>query len=470
MSAHESDAALRRLNYFNGQRLAAGDLRAEQGYHMGMRRVLNRSLYSPGIVVGLEVVPTDPASQDPQDKHRVIVRHGLAFDHLGREIFLPVDVKVQVMGAPRSAPGVVFGNLLVVSYRETRQFPAQGQCVSGAPYRPCGGDQPWGAPTRLVADAVFEFLDSWPSDDSGKIVLTQVELDDQCKVVRTSPGVRRYAVPAKPQTVRALALEGEKDIADGTGKMLHFHVDGGFPEQVLLFLRGRLFSPLYYTEVGEHHHAIALTSAAGGGIAAHSHQLDLSSIKLQDAGEHRHELWGLADDDQEGAFELGSVSKPNAKRLTGEDGFSGGVANGEIKPGGKHTHTVDASSVTATKEANNVPPHTHEVSGNSAKTGMLPAMRIGAPYTFIDDLKVLLDGKDVTQQICEQLRDRPQQASQWDKLGDGSAGHALCSPEGTGEIDLLRLGHEIGLGAHTLEFRIGAPKAGGQLQYNLYVS
>lgn len=472
MSANESDDALRRLNYFNGQRLAASDLRAEQGYHMGMRRVLNRSLYSPGIVVGLEVVPTDPASPDPQDKHRVIVRHGLAFDHLGREIFLPVDVKVQVMGAPRSAPGVVFGNLLVISYRETRKFPAQGHCVSGAPYRPCSGDQPWGAPTRLVADAVFEFLDSWPSDDSGKIVLTQVELDDQCRVVRTSPGVRRYAVPAKPQTVRALALEGEKDIAYGSGnsKILHFHIDGGFPEQVLLFLRGRLFSPLHYTELGQHQHSISFKTSLAGGVPAHTHQLDLASIKLQEAGEHRHELWSLVDDDDEGALEVGDKDGDLLERITGEGGGMGGKANAEIKPGGKHTHNIDPGSVPDSKEGGAVPNHQHQVSGDTGAAGMLPAMRNGAPLSYVNDLKILLDGKDVTQQVCEQLRDRPQQAAQWDKLGDGTANHALCGPEGTGEIDLLRLGHEMGLGAHTLEFRVGQQNSGGLVQYNLYVS
>jgi hypothetical protein len=163
MSANPPDEALQRLNYFNGQRLLAGDLRAEQGHHVGMRRVLNRSLYSAGIVVGLEVVKISPATA-PEDKHRVIVRKGLAFDHLGREIFLPEDVKVQVMGAPSTSKGVVFGNLLAVSYYESRKFPTRDGCTVGAPYRPCSGDLAWGAPTRIVADAVFEFLDSWPGD------------------------------------------------------------------------------------------------------------------------------------------------------------------------------------------------------------------------------------------------------------------------------------------------------------------
>ena len=70
MSANPSDDALQRLNYFNGQRLAAADFRAEQGHHMGMRRVLNRSLYSPGIVVGLEVVPVPQEVQPARSAGR----------------------------------------------------------------------------------------------------------------------------------------------------------------------------------------------------------------------------------------------------------------------------------------------------------------------------------------------------------------------------------------------------------------
>src|SRR5712675_1320821 len=115
MYANPPDDPRERLNYFNGQRLAASDFRAEQGHHTGMRRVLNRSLYSPGIVAGLEVELPKPRPPELADKHSVIVKRGLAFDHLGREIFLPADIAVQVMGAPSTTEGLVFGNLLVIS-------------------------------------------------------------------------------------------------------------------------------------------------------------------------------------------------------------------------------------------------------------------------------------------------------------------------------------------------------------------
>jgi hypothetical protein len=471
MNADQSDDALQRLNYFNGQRLAAGDFRAEQGHHTGMRRVLNRSLYSPGIVVGLEVVlPPAKNPPDPQDQHRVVVKRGLAFDHLGREIFLPVDVAVQVMGAPRSAPGVVFGNLLVVSYRESRRFPAQSQCAVSAPFQPCSGDLAWGAPTRIVADAIFEFVDSWPSDDSGKVVLSQIELDDKCKVVRTSPGVRRYAVPAKPQTVRPLSLEGEKDIAAGAGKTLHFHIGGGFPEQAVLHLRGRLFNPLHYTEVGRHHHVLALETREKGFVAAHTHAMDLAGMKLNPDGDHRHEIWAASDDGESGSLDFGDDDDATQFRVTGEGGGLGGRAKMEVKPSGPHSHTIDATTVPSTKAAGEVPNHKHAIEGATNDAGMKPAMRSGAGYTYPDDVKVLFDKIDITAAICEQLSARPGQAGRWAKLGDGTDKHALCEPDGTGEIDLLRLGYEIGLGPHTLDFQIQMAGAGGQLQYNLYVS
>jgi hypothetical protein len=472
MSANQSDDALQRLNYFNGQRLAAADFRAEQGHHLGMRRVINRSLYSPGIVVGLEVIPAQSNPPDLLDKHRVVVKHGLAFDNLGREIFLPVDVAVQVMGAPRSAPGVVFGNLLVVSYRETRRFPAQGQCSIGAPFRPCSGEVAWGAPTRIVADAVFEFVDSWPSDESGKIVLSQIELDAKCTVVRTSPGVRRYAVPAKPQTVRPISLEGEKDIAfgSGNGKTLHFHIDGGFPEQALVYLRGRHFSELHYTEIGQHHHALLLDTKLIGAVPAHVHHLDLTNVKLNPGGDHRHEIWSASDDGESGSIDYGDADDLTQFRSTGEGGVLGGRANMEVKPSGPHAHTIDATTVPDTKPGGEVPAHKHGIDGQSQDTGMLPGLRTGAAYTYPNHVKVLVDGIDVTVAICQQLSAKQGQAGRWLTLGDGTDTHALCTPEGTGAIDLLRLGYEIGLGPHTLEFRIEKAGGGGLLQYNLYVS
>lgn len=457
MTANTPDEALQRLNYFNGQRLAAADLRTEQSYHMGMRRVLNRSLYSPGIVVGLEVEPARSTPPDPADKHRVIVRRGLAFDHLGREIFLPVDVAVQVMGAPSSTAGVVFGNLLVVSYREMRKFPAQMNCMVGAPYRACGGDLAWGAPTRVIADAVFEFLDSWPSDESGKIVLSQIELSKSCEVVRTSPGVRRYAVPAKPQTVRNVSLEGEKDMDRSNPKVLYFHVDNGYPESVKLYLRGRHFPSLYYTELGRHRHPLNLGTSTVNYDLNHTHQA--SGGTTSSDGSHTHSFIVDSGEDKGGI----DVNSTDGDFITG---------NNPIQPAGAHTHTL--VGLTLSRELSDWN-HAHNVVGSSDDEGAtdVPA-RSGKPaLSLLADLMVFLNGQPVTEQICQQLEARPGEAGKWRVVVGGVVrmnGTSLSQPDGTGEIDLLKLGVEIGLGQHKLEFRVPDADVGGTLQYNLYVS
>lgn len=474
MNAPLLDDPRSRLNYFNGQRLAASDLRTEQGHHLGMRRVLNRSLYSPGVVTGLQVEPDRADPTNPADKswrHRVVVRRGLAFDHLGREIFLPQDMSVQVMGAPSTTPGEVFGNLLTIAYREQRQHPSNERCSVGAACRPCGGSSlAWGAPTRILADAVFEFLDAWPTDDSGRVVLGQVELNKSCEVVQVLQGVRRYAQPVKPQTVRAISLEGEKDVALGNAKLLHFHIDGGFPESASLYLRARLFNTLYYTELGQHLHHMAFNTVIGG-ASQHRHSIDLSQVTTGEANPptHRHAIFADTDDSQSGSIEVGGNADQNDVQLTGDGGVRGGQANMSVSPSGAHTHVLAGGVNPLSSPPDQTTAHVHAINNDTQSTGLLPAARSGAPLTYLNDLRVLLDGQDVTSLICTQLSARPGQAGQWTKLGDGSANHALAHADGTGEINLLQLGMELGLGPHTLEFRVLQAHVGGNLQYNLYV-
>ena len=103
-----SEKPLERLNYFNGQRLEAGDLRLEQEYHIRVRRWLNKSLYSAGIGRGLEVraIPPDPVKQDPP---RVGVSLGLAIDDDGREIILLEEALIEVCSYSGSGESTVVG-------------------------------------------------------------------------------------------------------------------------------------------------------------------------------------------------------------------------------------------------------------------------------------------------------------------------------------------------------------------------
>ncbi|MFT3801590.1 MAG: hypothetical protein QM766_10260 [Burkholderiaceae bacterium] len=451
MTAMPIDDALDRLNYFNGQRLAAADLRTEQRHHIGMRRVLNRSLYSSGIVSGLEVMP------DPTSTHRVIVGRGLAFDNQGREIFVPVDTPVQVMGTPSSGNGVVFGNLLVVSYREARQNVVTSGCTVPAG-KPCSGDLAWGAPTRVVAQPVFEFLDARPADDSGKVVLAQLELSKTCDVVRVLSGVRRYAMQAKPQTVRALSLEGEKDIDHANRKDLVFHIIDGFPASVTLYLRGRTFSSLFYSETGRHAHDLALDTQDTEFDLRHAHQA--SGGTTDEQGEHTHSF--IVDDGEvKGGIDVNS---------TNGDFIQG---NNPIQLAGKHTHGL--TGLTLSTELSDWSHH-HHISGATRSTGLTGApSRTDKPaLSTFKDLTIFLDDQPITAQVCDQLEAIPGQAGLWrvePTPGDVRMnGATLSLPDGTGEIDLLKLGIEIGLGPHTLSFRVNDADVGGQLQYNLYVA
>ncbi|MFL6623133.1 MAG: hypothetical protein ACJ8NR_11125 [Sulfurifustis sp.] len=452
MSANQSDDALQRLNYFNGQRLAAGDFRAEQDYHMAMRRVLNRSLYSPGIVVGLEVEP------DKADKHRVIVRHGLAFDHLGREIFIPVDVSVQVMGVPSSMPGVVFGNLLVVSYREMRKHPAQMNCMVGAPYKPCSGDLAWGAPTRIVADAMFEFADSWPSADSGKVVLSQIELSKSCEVVRTLPGVRKYAMPAKAGRTRALALVGEDDIAPGVAKLLRFHIADGFPDRVILYLKGGVFTPFWYSEIAKHTHTPRVRVKDNQLVVNINHTHTIEGQMSKDGG-HKHSYWKADKDESGGIDHTNTPIGHHDTRLEKEDD-----PDNPFVVSGAHQHDLSNIKVSAPNPTSftlvpDFSPSTIDDTGHGA------GMRVGAAYDYFKEMAVKLDGVDVTAQILAQMPTFAQ-------LGVGNSAtpaNEAFVKDGTPAIDLSILGIDLLPGAHTLEFSVPPGKGGGKLYYNLYI-
>jgi hypothetical protein len=453
MSANPADEALARLNYFNGQRLAAGDFRSEQGYHLGMRRVLNRSLYSAGIVTGLEVEP------DKSDAHRVVVRDGLAFDPLGREIYVPADVSVLVTGTPSTTPGEVFGNLLAVSYRETRAFPTSTSCVAATPR---GGEVVWGAPTRVIADAVFEVLDGWPAADSGKVVLAQIELSKTCEVVRCSPGVRKYAVPVKAGRTRVLSLVGDGDVAPDCPKVLHFHVADGLPERAQLYLRGGKISSLWYSELAKHTHELDLTIAGVNPWRvdfSHTHTL-LGA--MTESGAHRHSYH------KDNANDAGGIKHSSAAWQTDPNDFKVKENDGTnpIEISGAHTH--DLSTLTFSEPT---PSSSFTLTPDFSKSsieasGMEPGMRGGQrAYDYFKELKIKLDDTEVTENILEQLATLAQ-------LGVGESTTPDSEPfvtDGTAAIDLLLVGVDLLPGAHTLEFVVPNGKGGGKLFYALYI-
>lgn len=443
---------IERVNYFNGERLDARDYRAAADYQIRVRRLINRWLFSPGIARGLEV------TRDPTDTHRVRVAPGLAFDVMGREIIVLEQTSVPVYGVPSTSPGFVLGNFLVASYVEERGEPAGDSCqVSPSS---CGCTIAWNGPTRIREGVKFEIVDAWPTAASGRVVLAQLELKQGCEVAGIHSKVRKYAMPIKPAKVRAVTLEGEKDIDKDNAKRLLFQVDGSYPDAVTLHLRASKFSTLFYTELGQHTHGITATAADVAKNLAHTHGLT-QDAKTNMTGEHKHDYWTDGAETSGGIDVNGIQDRANDIKNTDDSA---------IKPAGNHEHVINALSLDKGKYDDNVAQwtHTHTITATATATGVTDvAARAGTSWKYVSNLQVRFDGVDITPGILAQLAGRdPVKWAPGTNLGDGTATHVLVT-EGTKEIDLLQLVDDCGPGEHTLEFRV--PAGGGQLHYNLYV-
>jgi hypothetical protein len=282
--------------------------------------------------------------------------------------------------------------------------------------------------------------------------------------VRVLPGVRRYAVPVKPQKVSPVSIEGEKNIDASNPKVLVFHVNGGYPESAFLYLRAREFSSLFYSEMGQHKHTAAIAINPKKFDLTHNH--DIGNTTTDPAGDHAHSLKITTDDADVDYGNPSGISIEVEDERPSEfwDGYIGGVP--------AHSHALNNIIVNNTPLEVNV---TLTGSATVNNTGVTDHdIRVGnkKALTYFKGLKIKLNGVSVTDLILDQLRAKPGQAADWPELGDGLPSHKLASSEGTGEIDLLKLGVEIGLGSHKLEFFLDPAIAdnGGNLQYNLYLS
>lgn len=451
MSVHEPP--IERVNYFNGELLDARDYRAAADYQIRVRRLVNSWLYSPGIARGLEV------TRDPNDKHKVRVAAGLAFDFMGREILVLEQTSVPVYGVPSTTPGFVMGNFLVVSYVEERGEPSNDAGCSVNPGS-CGCTISWNGPTRIREGVKFEVVDSWPTDATGRIVLAQIELAKGCEVTGIYTKVRKYALPIKPAKVRAVSLEGEKDIDKDNGKRLLFQVDGSYPDAVTLVLRASKFSSLYYTELGKHTHTLTATSSTANKNLAHTHHLT-KDANADNNGLHTHDYW--VDQGQTfGGINVDDIQDRASDRHNTD--------SSAIKPAGDHGHvikTIDLDKGVFDDGVSNFN-HNHTITATAADTGVTDlSARAGVSLQYVNDLHVWFDGVDITSAVLDQLAGRdPVKWPAGSKLGDGTATHVLVT-DGTKDLDLLQLVDDCGPGEHTLEFKVLS--GGGQVHYNLYV-
>lgn len=132
----ERYSGVKRVHYFDGKLLGIDDLRDEQEYYIGKRRLHNRALHGPGVVEGLAVrlqADTTPPT--------VLVEPGFALDPQGREIVLaePLAIAMDDGTSPR---------LVAIECAERLTNPVPGPDAETAAYARVEE----GAAIRLVGD------------------------------------------------------------------------------------------------------------------------------------------------------------------------------------------------------------------------------------------------------------------------------------------------------------------------------
>lgn len=511
---------LERLNYYNGQRLEAGDLKLEQEYHIRTRRWLNKSLYTTGIASGLDV-------RAEIGTRTIIVSPGLALDAEGREILLLEEARLTVPGKPhkkaQGSDATVEGLYLTIRYNEESIHEERNCCVPQSEGSKQNGNRPaWGGPARVQAKPQFNWRDSLPYESSGEVLLAQVELTPDCSQVhQVNTGVRQYVGAASDAKVRQYALEGERHIDKKNPGRIYFHIRGRQPKAVTLYLRAEQFSTLYYTELGKHSHSATVTGSTQGANPSltkqntkHKHGAGALIASAGATADHTHQLMarkgyighgpentGLAAFfliEREWAIDVGPNIGPLGNVIpfvksliapetdTVVDNILDDVG-GAIDGGGTHTHSITGE--TRDDEGFEYH-HTHTLSGSGATgdAGITdpspppPALqaysaRSGAPLSFVNDLKVKIDGRPVTTDIVAQLKaaDPIWNTSSQDKLGNGLGNHPLVADPvtrrgGTGEIKLDFLPNVFFLeGEHAIELSVEGEGNGGRILYNLYV-
>ena len=474
-----NEKPIERLNYFNGQRLQAADLKLEQDYHLRVRRWLNRSLYPSGIADGLVVakVPGVP---------RVRIGPGLAIDTMGREIIL-IDEHEETVPGAHDLNNLPLAMYLTIRYGEEVLARQEACCT------PVNGSQnkvAWGGPSRVLAEPVFEWSRDRPHESSGKVLLAYVALGKTCTEVNVlDTTVRTNIGTASAAKVKQYALEGIRDIDPLNPGVVVFHIRGQQPNSVTLYLKAEAFPSYYYTEVGTHTHTLKLDGGVTTGgptpaISVETHDHDLVhldgtagpvSTESENSGTgHSHNLntriKGKHSNETNGWI---NVAVTDLDPTSGQ-GFSAEVlpiVGGSISGGG-HTHDIPAKAGGRAIQYN----HSHAVSptGSIDDAGIGPRARATQKLTFVDTIKVTLTAlsgnvtNDITTEILDQLAAAD---AQWvgKSLGNRGPGHVLATM-GTGPVrlDFLR-GVRLSEGGYRLEMSVAGDGNGGRIHYNLYV-
>lgn len=463
-----NEKPIERLNYFNGQRLEAEDLRLEQEYHMRIQRWLSKSLFSPGWADGYDV------SIDESDRKHVIVKPGLALDDLGRAIVLVAERKLTVQ-----AP------YLCVRYAERTAAPQGSGCTvrTGASAKPAASD----GPSRIVAEPEFVWRRHYPTNDTREIMIARLDVDDACKVARVAEGPRLTAVAAQVSRVHSYALEGEKDVDSKNPKTIWFHIVGRRPNAVHLVLRGAEISGLHYTELAHHSHELVVTgkndertleTTVATTLDAHTHSGESLEVK---GGDHTHVIAGRISRVENGHKQVISLIWDGVASPSSWPNLADVVMDFDVAYSKEHDHSIKNNVGPAT---DGVFTHTHRVTipatdtaiaSSAREEGNAPLkderkLRKGPQYSYLRDLRVFIDNRDCTTDIIKQIAiARPHIWANVPELGDTQNTHPFVE-HGTGLIRLdVLAGVDFSEGEHKIELKVAGDGTGGSVHYNLYV-
>ncbi|MEO8018369.1 MAG: hypothetical protein ABI769_11175 [Pseudomonadota bacterium] len=501
-----NEKPLERLNYYNGQRLQAADLKLEQDYHIRVRRWLNRSLYSAGIAEGLAVYAI-------KGQPKVRVTPGLAIDHLGREIILLEEAVIDVVDGYHGG-----GPYLTIRYREEVLGKSEESCRTNGH---CADRPAWGGPERILAEPVLELSTGLPNEASGRIALAALKLGANCDMIdAVDLGVRRYIGEGSANKVKQYALEGVRDIDARNPAKIIFHVRGRQPTSVSLFLRAEKFPSLYYTEMGNHTHAnggtLTLpshTHGEGTSDPAGSHTPTVTSVKANVDADVWGGMLGVIAVACGVAAPFATTAAPGFVALGTELGgvALGNFANNAINPDADfmdltlspnifHHRPGDPNcqrELKSTRAVNMnidlqpVLDHSHTIASFPANgadwvitfTGTGSSVSVGAPdagtesyaarsaaaITYVKNVEVWVDNQQLTTEVRQQIIANSPGGTNWSEIGGGTANHELVV-NGTGDIRIDFLpGVVLSEGEHTIELKVGSQGNGGRIHFNLYV-
>ncbi len=189
-----ADEPIKRLRYFTGQFLEAGDFATEQSYHTNLRRHGNRTLYRSGILDdGFSVTYLS-------NERKLQISPGIGVDAQGRELVI-----VTPLTENPPPPGTHFVTLTYQEVETDLQSQTGADAVSEK--------------TRFDETPKVKFFPDGTNIDTGTfIVITKVTVDNAGAITEIDPLVRQYADGRFPSSLTV----GQ----GGNGVLNTRHIDG----------------------------------------------------------------------------------------------------------------------------------------------------------------------------------------------------------------------------------------------------